>query len=753
MLLRFDPPPDPYQTRPAGVQVFARDGTLLRGFLSPDEKWRLRVPLNQISTCLVLTVLEHEDRWFFRHPGVNPFAALRAVWSNLSEGRIVTGASTITMQLARLVEPGRRSYRFKTYQAYRALQYESLYTKKKILEMYLNLAPYGGNVEGVGAASRIYFDKPPLELSPAEAALLAILPQSPAGRHPIRFPERAEESRNRLIDRLAKRGILDADEVFHARSHPLPRKIHAVPFRAPHFCEWVPGYCGIEGSLHTTIDPVLQEETESLVRSHVLSLRQTGIGQAAVVILDYERSEIVAMAGSASFFDSLHQGQVNGTVARRSPGSTLKPFVYSLAFDQGLATPSTLLEDVPVHLGLYHPENYDGTYKGAIVASEALQTSRNVPAVMLTSRLLKPGRLSLYRFLRRAGVASIDRPANHYGLSLVLGGGDVTLLELAGLYATLARQGVYLPIRVTVSEAERGEGARLLSREASWLTLNVMTDTARPELNDVWRSGTDLIPIPWKTGTSYGHRDAWSVGVAGNYVVAVWVGNFDGRGIPGLVGRDVAAPLLFDLAGILPRSNPGSWHDRPRGIRTRTVCAVSGAPPSEHCPDLRTGFFIPGISPTEPCGIHREIEIDRETGLVVCSRCRIHGNYVSKVVEWWPPRIATFLRSGGVSIRNIPAHNPECPVFGSGAPPVIVSPQEGMEYHMRPDVPLEDQRIALVASADPGSRDLYWFLNGTMVWRGGPEETGFLDPTPGRHRLSVKDESGRTTTTTFTVVR
>ncbi|MFH1278029.1 MAG: penicillin-binding protein 1C [Candidatus Eisenbacteria bacterium] len=756
--LHVFPPPDPYVRRPPGVQVFEKEGEPLRAYLSPDEKWRLRAPLGKISPRLVEAVLLHEDRRFRLHPGVDPAAVLRAAALNARRGGIVNGASTLSMQLARLVEPGRRSFRYKLFQAFRALQYESRYGKDEILEMYLFLAPYGGNIEGAAAASWSYFGKGPAELSTAEACLLAVIPESPAARNPVLRPEAARAARDRLIDRMEERGLLSAGEASEARGAPLPARVRPMPFRAPHFADWAVRRSGAEKEIRSTIDPVIQDRADRLTASWVSSLRPSGIGQGAVVIVDYERDELVALVGSASFHDSLRSGEVNGATAPRSPGSTLKPFVYALAFDRGSATPSGLVEDVPVHYGSYSPQNYDGSFYGALSAEEALRTSRNVPAVALAAELERTPGPGLYDCLRSAGVRSIDRPREHYGLSLVLGGGDVTLLELADLYAVLARQGVRRPTRWRVEEGGEKEARRsepdeirLFSREAAWLTLSILVDVTRPDLDAVWRSGREEVPIPWKTGTSYGHRDAWAVGIAGNYVIAVWLGNFDGSGTPLLVGREVAGPLLFALADVLPHDRPGEWRHPPPKLRHREVCAVSGAPAGPHCGETGLAPFIPGVSPEISCRLHRVIELDGTRGFTVCSRCREGRPADPRVVEWWPPGVAEHLRRRGLSAEAILPHDPECPAFGEEGPPEIISPRGGMEYCLRPGVPDEDQRIAFAAGAVAGSHRIYWFLDGALVWSGSPGRTFFFSPGPGAHTATVKDERGRASSVRFQV--
>ena len=408
-----------------------------------------------------------------------------------------------------------------------------------------------------------------------------------------------------------------------------------------------------------------------------------------------------------------------------------------------------------VHFNLV--DRFMGPERGQPLVANAPHECLPLPGFLplrqnLAAELGRSGRDGIYELLRAAGVSSLDRGRDHYGLSLVLGGCDITLLELAGLYADIARQGEHHPIHLFADHPECEGGVRLFSREAAYLTLRALTDVVRPEGNDLWRSGRERIPIPWKTGTSYGHRDAWSVGIAGNYVVAVWIGNFDGAGVPPLVGRDVAGPLLFALIETLPREEAGSWHRPPPGIRSREVCAVSGAPRNGHCPERKEALFIPGVSPSKECAVHRRIEIDRETGASVCSRCRGGRSVEGRLVEWWPSAVSAHRRQTGLDVAAVPPHEPSCPMFGADHRPVIVSPQSGMEYHIRRGIPLDDQKIALVASAGRGSGGMYWFVDGELAAVVGPDETAFLRPVPGSHRLSVEDDAGRSASAEFTVV-
>jgi penicillin-binding protein 1C len=742
--LKLAPPPDPYTVHPAGVRILDRHGEFLRGFLSADQKRRWRLEFEEFSPELLTAVLQHEDRWFYRHGGINPAAMARAAWANLRAGRIVSGASTITMQLARLTEPQPRTLAAKIHQAFRALQFESLYSKDQILTMYLNLAPYGGNTEGVGAAAQMYFGRSADELSWAEACQLAVLPQSPNRHDPVRQPEVARLARDRLAFRLLERGHIDTRTHGEVCSSPLPVSRLFPPFLAPHFSRWALGRHPGCSSLRTTLDADLQRWSEKIVANRVRQLRPLGISQGAAVILDSRTGEILTMVGSAGFADEEALGQVNGAIARRSPGSTLKPMVYALAFDRGLTTPDALIEDVPRWFADYSPKNYDGLFRGVVKVGDALRSSLNVPAVSLAADLEKTAAGGLYNFLQDAQVTSLDQPAGHYGLTLVLGGGEITLLELASLYGLLARQGIWLPTRdILPANPLPNPGRRLLGAGAAWLTMQELTGVNRPDPEILWQGTSRRFDIPWKTGTSYGHRDAWSVGIAGHLVVAVWLGNFNGQGSPHLTGSEVAAPLLFSLIEALALPDAGLWQHRPPEVAERRVCALSGSPASEHCQMMVNGFYLPGTSPAGICGLHRGIEVDALTGESVCSRCREGRSLEQHTVEWWPPQVASYLVAGGLALPATPAHVANCPAFGFGEAPVITKPQGNSEYFLRPGIPLEDQTIALEASCSAGTQKVWWFVDGMLLQTSEPGVTVFFLPTAGRHHISVVDDAGR----------
>ncbi len=747
LLLDFLFPPPLEDLHPPASRIVAdRDGRPLRFFLSSDEKWRFLKTLDDISPAARDLVIRYEDRHFHRHFGVNPLSVLRAFGQNLRAGRVVSGGSTLTMQLARMLEPKPRTLLAKIVEAFRAVQIEVRCSKDEILEAYLNRAPYGGNIEGIGAAAWFYLGKEAAELSRGEAALLAALPNSPERLRPDRYPERAREARNKVLRILSDRLEIPREEARRATSEPVPAVRHDPPFKAPHFSRFVGQAYPARHRVDTTLDRSIQEIVENIVGSHVRRWRSRDVEQMAAVVLDNRTGDVLALVGSNDFFEEEMEGQVNGALAPRSPGSTLKPFVYALAFDRGLLTPDSLMEDLPVRYGVYAPENFDGEFRGAVTVRESLAQSLNVPAVAALSSL---GREGLLPFLKSAGVTTLSRKESEYGLSLVLGGCELNLLELANLYATLARGGVWRPYRLDVA-APPGKERRVLSAAAAFLVTEILAEVERPDLPACWEFTVDMPKVAWKTGTSYGHRDAWSVGYDPRYTVGVWAGNFAGRGAPELVGSRVAAPALFDIFHALPGKGR-DWFERPPGAGLREICASSGMPAGPDCPHKKTGGFIRNVSPETPCNLHRIFAIDRKTGFRLCSRCREGKDWEWKTFTLWPPGIATWMRKKGLSVEETPQHNPECPAVQSGDPPEIRSPHPDGEIVLVEGRPLEYQKIRLEAAVTGETDTVFWYVDGELFWSGDPAEELFYTPTPGRHEFACADDMGRVSRVTVTV--
>jgi penicillin-binding protein 1C len=526
------------------VQVLDRDGDLLRAYTVADGRWRL--PLSTVDTDpgFVAMLLAYEDRRFRDHPGVDARAMLRAVAQAVWNGQVISGGSTLTMQTARLLEEsGTGALSGKLRQMRVALALERRLSKDQILDLYLQLAPYGGNVEGLRAASLAYFGKEPRRLTPAESALLVALPQSPEARRPDRHPAAAAAARDRVLARAVGAGVLTADAGAVARSEPVPTQRRPVPALAPHLADRAKAEQPGVLTHWLTIDRGLQIALEKLAADSVAAMGDRM--QIAIVVADHANGEILASVGSAAFTGDQRQGFVDMTQALRSPGSTLKPLVYGLAFDEGLAHPETLIEDRPTRFGTYAPQNFDRQYRGTIRVREALQMSLNIPVVALTEAL-GPARLLAALDRARVGYAI---PLDDPGLAISLGGLGVTLQDMVQLYAAIARGGTALPLRWRM-EGETPPGARVLSDIAAWQVGDILAGLPPPP-------GAPENRLAYKTGTSYGHRDAWAIGFDGRHVVGVWMGRADGTPVPGAFGADVAAPVLFQaFARVTPKLEP-----------------------------------------------------------------------------------------------------------------------------------------------------------------------------------------------------
>lgn len=740
LILWLTPFPEDALYRPTATLVFDRNGRLLRAFTSEDEKWRFQTPLAQISPELQKFLVFYEDRWFFWHPGVNPFSFLRAGYQNLRAKAIVSGGSTISMQIARMMEPKARTWSGKFREIFRALQLEQRYSKKQLLEIYFNMAPYGGNIEGVAAAARLYFGKEPSNLSAAEAALLTVLPNSPNRYRPDLHPEEARQVRDRALARFHRHGLLTAAEYQRALLEEVPGERTPLPFIAPHFAQEMKNRRPAQARIYTSIDRDLQLFCEELLAAHIAGLRAEGITNGAVVVLDNRSHELLAAVGSAGFFNERTEGQVNGYLAPRSPGSALKPFVYALALEKGLITPEHYLEDVPIDYSGFSPINFDRTYNGVVTAKEALKQSLNVPAVNLLARLGDDG---LHQLLCSAGLSTIIHPAEHYGLSLVLGGCEVTLLELAALYSALANGGIYTYPVVQPGQPSLGQ-KKLFDAGAAYIVTNILQEVDRPDLPSCWEFST-LPTVAWKTGTSYGYRDAWSIGYDPRFTIGVWTGNFSGEGRPGLIGAEAAAPLLFDLFSRMDGRAPVAWFQRPNNVRERPVCALSGQPPGPHCGTVVTDLYLTNSSLNATCSFHRSTLLDAETGYRLPPD-RIAGRtVVGKTYINWPPRVSAWFKQNGYFVEELPPLLPETHKTLPGAGPVIRSPAAGSRYYLREGVPPEFQKIAFEAAAGSEVQKLYWFVNGVLQGTTAPGETHFYPPKPGKHQVVCEDDHGRST--------
>jgi penicillin-binding protein 1C len=732
--------------KPSAAFIYSKEGYLLGAFSASDRFWRKPVRLDGVSPRLIKSVIAVEDRYFHYHPGVNPVSLVTAALDNLRAGKIVRGGSTLTMQIARMMERKERTMLNKLLEIFRSVQLEVRYSKPQLLELFLNLAPYGGNIEGVGAASYFYFDKEPSDLTWSEAALLTAIPASPENFRPDLNPERAFQKRQRILAILRDRSVITEQEYASALREKLPTERKQLPGTAPHFCQMVQSKYPDSTRLQTTLDFDIQTTCERLARIHQAQLKSKDIHNLAIVVIDNVDGSLLGLVGSPAFDDAAHSGQVNGAVAPRSPGSALKPFVYALSFERGLLSPQMRIEDIPVIYAGYEPENYDEQYHGVVSVRDALVHSYNVPAVNTAARL---GLASIHAFLRQAGISTLEKEYFEYGLPLVLGAVEVRLLELANLYATLARGGIWKPVSELQSPLEQ-KGTRLFSEGAAYLVTDILVELDRPDLPTSWESTVDRTPVAWKTGTSYGRRDAWAIGYTPHLTVGVWVGNFSGKSSIDLVGAEAAAPLMFDIFNEITDRSPSEWFKPPPDVGTRKVCAVSGQPAGRFCAETQTELFLIGKSPSAKCVVHRPILVDSNTGLRLKPNCASGLAHQQVVVEMWPPRIASWLVKQGLA-RPLPAYHPGCLEIATADRPVIVSPENGSVFQLLGQLPEEYQMIAFQASIPGGDGTVHWFLDGEFFARTEASDRIFYAPQPGFHTLLCVDERGRSGQVKFAV--
>lgn len=725
------------------TRVRDRNGSVLRVTLTADQKYRIWTPLKEISPALIDATVRFEDKYYGKHPGINPVPLVRAAWNLAVSGHTRAGASTITMQLARLRYHLRtRTITGKLRQIVYALELERHYSKAQILEAYLNLAPYGRNIEGVGAASEIYFSKTAARISGPEAVALSVIPQSPTRRALImgRENERLTAAQQRWYSRAREQE--KPALTFRAEARLRPQ------LTAPHFVQRVLESRTTGSEMRTTLDLSLQQILEKRLADYIAQNHERGIENAAALLIDFQTMEVLAQVGSSDFSRPEIQGQVDGTERPRSPGSTLKPFVYALALDQGRIHPLSLLKDAPRSFGDYNPENFDRDFFGPIRASDALARSRNVPAVTLASELAHP---TFYEFLRSADV-SLPKPALFYGLSLPLGGAEVTMEDLVRLYAALANGGRLQPLRRFVDEPATKTHVRLVSPEAAFLTLDMLGKIPRPGMTDA--DSTRYSQVFWKTGTSHGFRDAWSIAVFDHYVLAVWIGNFDGKRNSAFIGRTAAAPLLFQMIDGMRANRPSRSepHLPAPGLNLKRVefCSVSGQLPTASCPHRSESWFIPGISPIANCDVHREILVDATTGLRVAQD---DGTRILKreVYEFWPSDLLALFERAGVPRKLPPPFLPTMDnelLARGGHPPKINLPANEMTLSQ---TSANTAGIPLRAETESGVRKLYWFADKTFLGTCDAHQVLCWKPAPGVYQLTALDDHGRSASRSVTL--
>ncbi len=745
------PPPPLWQGLSYSPIILDNKNTLIRIGLSADDKYRLRAQLQSIPQHVRQAVLLYEDRHFYSHPGVNPLAIVRAMASMLVGGRRM-GASTIAMQVARLrYNLHTRSIQGKLQQMLRALQLTWHYGHDTVLEAYFTLAPYGGNIEGIDAAARIYFHQSTQTLTATQALALSLIPQNPQRRAfkstdfgRLVFHPTLEKARNVLHTQWNK----------HYPQLPVspkapPLRIYTaaeLPRIAPHltteFLQQYKNSLAESHIIHSSIASKNQILLKNNIQKYVAHNVFFGLQNAMAMLVHWPSMEVRALVGSADFDNALIHGQVDGTKARRSPGSTLKPFIYAMALEQGLIHPQTMLMDTPEHFGEYNPENFDKQFQGPLPAHEALRLSRNMPAISLAARLDPP----LHTFLQR-GHMGLKHEMRHYGLSLVLGGAEIRLRDLMALYAMLANNGIWQPLRFT-TDAPYSETTPLLSPEAALATLSMLETPL-----EKGQSTHKNFPLRYKTGTSNGLRDAWTIGIVGPYVLGVWLGNFDNSSNPMLVGSRVATPLFRQIAAAL-REQEGfqdilaEKYNKSKLVRLE-VCRDTGDVQTELCTEKTHTWFIPGRSPIKNSGIYRKIWIDPKSNLRLCGP---EEGAKEVVWEFWPSHLYQLFSQAGFHKPTPPAFATPCPFLveepWNVSSLLIQNPQKNITYHKQSTA---NTTLTFSATSTAHAKSIFWFVNKEYVGSSTPSAPFFWPMRVGKHIVYALDDLGQSATIPLTV--
>lgn len=720
------------------VIVRDADGELVNAYLTPDDKWRMKTELNEISPLLRKTIIAKEDKYFYLHPGINPFAICRAAFNNIIHLQRTSGASTITMQVARAMDPRRRNFLTKLIETFRAFQLEWKYSKDEILQLYVNLVPYGGNIEGMKAASLLYFNKEPDHLSLAEITSLSIIPNRPSSLVVGKNNELIIKERNRWLKKFAADGVFTPAEIKDAESEPLTAVRRTVPHFIPHFSYKLKKESS-SNNIKTTIVLNTQLKIEKLTEDYVRGLKLKGIRNAAVVVIDNKTHKVISYIGSAGFSDTTDGGQVNGAAAIRQPGSTLKPLLYALCMDEGLVTPKLILNDVPVNYAGYAPENYDKSFHGAVTMEYALEHSLNIPAVRSLKSL---GKDKLVEKLITCHFKQIAKDKNKLGLSLILGGCGASLEELTGLFSVFANGGIYISPQF-LQDAFASQRTQLISPEAAYLITDELSRVNRPDFPLNWTATERMPKIAWKTGTSYGRRDAWSIGYNKDYTVGVWCGNFSGVGVPELSGANTATPLLFKIFNTIDYDSNSDWYEPPQGVELRKVCSQSGLPPGPNCSSLLSDYFIPLISTTKLCSHLQEFKVSPDSSITYCEACAPASGYIKKLYKNIAPELQDYFARNGMPYQTIPQHNPACERIFKGEGPTIIFPVNNAEYFISKKDP---EPLQLSASVPADVSKVYWYINDRFYKATNRNQKQFFVPEEGQLKISCSDDKGRSKT-------
>lgn len=718
--------------------ILADDDQLLRAYLAEDEQFRFPLTSDKkLPKKYITALLHYEDRTYYKHHGIRVKSILYSLYLNIKKGRRVRGGSTLTMQLARMSTKHKRSYFNKLKEILLALKIDAHKSKEEILHLYAAQAPMGGNIAGVPAASYRYFGKPMENITWAEAALLAVLPNAPGLIHTKRNRPLLLQKRNRLLRSLHQAGKIDALTLSSALDEPIP-KVKPLPFHAPHFAQMVKGKA-TKREIQTTLNMELQKLCEEQVSIYHPSLLSQGITNCAALVCDKRSGAVRAYVGSADFFKKEYAGEVDGIQALRSPGSLIKPVLTAALFDRGPFTPKTKVYDIPTYFGTYTPQNATREFHGLVAIDEALIKSLNVPFIRLLNYY---GIEDFYTLLKEMEISTLTKPFYRYGLPLILGAFETSLWDLSGLYLTLGNQGA--SVKPHFHRENIQDTAHYFSPAAAEMTTEILKSLTRPGDEYYWEEFNRQLPIAWKTGTSYGKKDGWSIGYDDHYLVAVWTGNFSGHGNAAIGGAATAAPLMFTLFNALNSKarKPSGQTIVENEYKDIEICKTSGYLAGRHCPEKEI-ISVPNSSNRKEklCPYHKTFHIDPYTGHSVCSRCWDEKEKRSLFIISPPARV--LLQKRGFETDSIPQHKSTCINSEEQQQMELIYPQEEISILSPRNSKGYYEKTVFKAIHQRNSATLFWFLNGNYLGESsGPDHTIAVDLQAGEHLLHVEDEEG-----------
>lgn len=742
--------------------IYSESGELLGATVANDGQWRFPAD-TLLPEKFVVSLSNFEDRYFFYHPGVNLYSLVRAAWLNLKAGEIVSGGSTISMQLMRLSRKSQsRTYLEKVKELFLATRLELRYSKNQILGLYAAHAPFGGNIVGLQAASWRYFGRKADGLTWAEAATLAVLPNAPSLIHPGKNRHSLLEKRDKLLKTLYERKIISKTDFELALLEPLPEKPYELPHLAPHLLQRIAKNNPKGTIAHTTIDASLQKQVSDLLERQMQNLRANYIFNAAVLVVDVENGNVLSYVGNSKPIKSQdHGNDVDIIMAPRSTGSILKPFLYAASLDAGEFLPAALIPDVPVIIAGYSPKNYSNTYDGAVPAKQALARSLNIPAVFL---LREYGVTRFYDLLKKAGMSTLNRSPANYGLSLILGGAEGRLWEICSMYTGMVRSLKYYAQRSDkytfkdfskihfLKENQESDKADItkgiFGAGSIWHTFNAMLEVNKPQEEYGWEHYLSSWKVAWKTGTSFGFRDAWAVGLNSQYVVGVWVGNADGTGRPGLIGVECAAPIMFE---VFRNFQKYGWFSMPADdMQQVSVCRKSGYLAAEICTETDSIWVPVAGENSSVCPFHKLISIDKE-GLRVTSECE--PVFSTQRIPWFvlPPIMETYYKQKNSGYKVLPNFKPGC--LNSGEVPMeFIYPNESAKIYLPVNIKETKENVVFKLAHHSPEKNVYWHLNGELAGQTKKKHELTLQPRSGRHILKVIDEDGNTLVRKFWII-